>query len=231
MIWGDDLALPSGLGVVAHHTGGQVIGAFYDGEMIGFTLAFAGYRNGLPFLHSHMTGVLPEYRDSGTGRRLKLFQRQDALKRGIQLVEWTFDPLELKNAHFNLMRLGAIVRRLIPNCYGITGSPLHAGLPTDRFVPEWWLDSDRVKAILEDRTPTISANAEYVSIPTNIREIRFSSPAEAVNIQSVAREQFLKLFAAGYVATAIRPSGAFTDYVLEPATAVPGLKLPGFSED
>ena len=225
------MALPSGLGVVAHHTGGQVIGAFHSDEMIGFTLAFAGYRNSRPFLHSHMTAVVPEFRDSGVGRRLKLFQREDALKRGIQLVEWTFDPLELKNAHFNLMRLGAIVRRLIPNCYGITGSPLHAGLPTDRFVPEWWLDSDRVKLIIADKIPPISEGAEYVSIPSNIREIRFSAPADAIEAQSAARDRFQKLFAAGYVVTAIKSSGAFTDYVLEPAKSISGLNLPPYSED
>ncbi len=148
--WGDDLIVPSGLSRIAQRTGGQVLGAFDGDRMVGFTLAFAGTRSGEPFLHSHQTAVLPEYRDAGVGRRLKLFQRQDALKRGIKLVEWTFDPLELKNAYFNLVRLGAIARVLIPNCYGITGSALHAGLPTDRLVAEWWLDSVRVKSILAD---------------------------------------------------------------------------------
>ena len=85
------------------------------------------------------------YRDRGIGRRLKLFQREDALSRGIGLVEWTFDPLVTKNAYFNFMRLGAIARRYLPNAYGITTSPLHASLPTDRLVAEWHLRSDRVR--------------------------------------------------------------------------------------
>ena len=104
--------MPSGLSRVAQRTGGQVLGAFDGARMVGFTLAFAGTRAGEPFLHSHQTAVLPEYRDTGVGRRLKLFQRQDALKRRIKLlVEWTFDPLELKNAYFNLVRSLARLRR------------------------------------------------------------------------------------------------------------------------
>ena len=148
-IWGEQIAVPSAIFVVAHHTGGQILGAFDDDKMVGFTLALVGTRSGKPFLHSHMTAVLPAYQNRGVGRRLKLFQRQDALKRDIRLVEWTFDPLELKNAHFNFVRLGAIAQRFIPDCYGITQSPLHAGLPTDRLVAEWWIDSDRVKNILQ----------------------------------------------------------------------------------
>ena len=134
LIWGEDIAVPSAIFVVAHHTGGQVLGAFASAapsgksRMVGFTLALAAIRSGKPYLHSHMTAVLPEFRDRGVGRRLKLFQRQDALKRGIDLIEWTFDPLELKNAHFNLALLGAVARRFIPDCYGVTESPLHRGL-------------------------------------------------------------------------------------------------------
>ena len=133
--------------------------------MVGFTLALVGTRAAKPFLHSHMTAVLPEFQNQGVGRRLKLFQRHDALKRGIRLVEWTFDPLELKNAHFNFVRLGAIARRFIPNCYGVTESPLHAGLPTDRLVAEWWIDSDRVKNILADNSLPAAADTQSISLP------------------------------------------------------------------
>jgi len=121
-IWGEaDLEVePATLFVVAAHTGGQVLGAFEDGRLIGYTLAVVGLRNGTAYLHSHMTGVQNEYRDRGVGRMLKLFQRQEALSRGIRLVQWTFDPLELRNAHFNLNRLGAICRQYLPNLYGTT---------------------------------------------------------------------------------------------------------------
>jgi predicted GNAT superfamily acetyltransferase len=228
--WGDVLIVPSGLSRVAQRTGGQVLGAFDGSRMVGFTLAFAGIRAGEPFLHSHQTAVLAEYRDAGVGRRLKLFQRRDALKRGIKLVEWTFDPLELKNAHFNLVRLGAVVRVLIPNCYGITGSALHADLPTDRLVAEWYLDSDRVKSILaDDALPSRNA-VERVSLPTNIGEIKNTNPQEAERIQTKMREELQKAFASGYVATAVESSGVTTDYILEPANAIAGLKLPSLAE-
>lgn len=161
LVWGspDIEVVPSALFAVTPETGGQVLGAFDRGRLVGFVLAFGACHGGAPgrppraYLHSHMTAVLPEYRDLGIGRNLKLFQRQEAISRGIDLVEWTFDPLELRNANFNLLSLGAIVRRFIPNLYGITSSPLHAGMPTDRFVAEWWLCSPRVEAVVAGRAP------------------------------------------------------------------------------
>src|SRR5271168_1847887 len=142
-IWGEaDLEVePATMFVVAEHSGGQVLGAFAGGTLIGFLLAVAGVRDGEPYLHSHMTGIEEGFRDRGVGRALKLFQREEALARGIRLIEWTFDPLELRNAHFNLNRLGAICRNYLPNLYGVTTSPLHRGLRTDRLLAEWYLES------------------------------------------------------------------------------------------
>ena len=174
--WGEHIAVPSAIFVVAHHTGGQILGAFDGHKMVGMTLALAGTRAGKPFLHSHMTAVLPEYQNLGVGRRLKFFQRQDALRRDIRLIEWTFDPLELKNAHFNFVRLGAIARRFIPNCYGVTESPLHAGLPTDRLVAEWWLDSDRVKSILAENSLPTAAASQTISLPATLGELKAPGP-------------------------------------------------------
>src|SRR6202046_768217 len=226
--WGEHIAVPSAIFVVAHHTGGQILGAFDGDKMIGMTLALAGTRAGKPFLHSHMTAVLPEYQNLGVGRRLKFFQRQDALKRDIRLIEWTFDPLELKNAHFNLVRLGAIARRYIPNCYGVTESPLHAGLPTDRLVAEWWLDSDRVKGVLAD-TPCASGEViERISLPTHIADLKSKDSAAGARSQKQTRESFQKHFHAGYVATGIEALGDTTDYVLEPAGSIGGLRLPEY---
>jgi predicted GNAT superfamily acetyltransferase len=226
LTWGADITVPSAIFVVARHTGGQIIGAFNDGKIIGFTLALVGARDGTPFLHSHMTAVLPEYRDQGVGRRLKLFQRQDGLKCGIRLVEWTFDPLELKNAHFNLVRLGAIARRLIPNCYGVTESPLHAGLPTDRLVAEWWLDSDRVKNILADNVVPSKDTAARISLPANLGDIKASDRDAGARVQAAAREQFERYFAEGYVATSVERLNASSEYILERAGEIAGLKLP-----
>ena len=166
-VWGDsDLDTePYVTLVIANHTGGQVLGAFDGDLMVGFTKAYVGLHDRTPYLHSHMTGVLPSHRDRRVGRYLKLFQREDALRRGIRLVEWTFDPLETKNAHFNINRLGAICRRYIPNFYGITTSPLHRGLPTDRLLVEWHLDTKRVVAAVNDLTPEPRECSAHVYLP------------------------------------------------------------------
>src|SRR2546429_4346315 len=126
-IWGEaDLEVePVTMFVVAAHTGGQVLGAFANGRMVGYTLAIAGLREGVPYLHSHMTGVASDYRDRGVGRLLKLFQREEALRRGIRLVEWYFYSLGLSNVHFYLNRVGAHSMRFLADLYGATNSPLH----------------------------------------------------------------------------------------------------------
>jgi predicted GNAT superfamily acetyltransferase len=210
--------VPIPLFVVALRTGGQVFGAFDGNKIVGFTLAFAGWRDGQKFLHSHMTAVLESHRDHGIGRRLKLFQRDDALARGILRVEWTFDPLRTKNAYFNMMRLGAIARTYLPNVYGATSSPLHALLPTDRLVAEWHLDSERVVRILSGKrpTPTFSKKAVRISVPADIDHLKRTNPKEAARSQTRIREEFLLHFKNGFAATAVAPGESGVDYILEP---------------
>ena len=217
-VWGDsDLHVPLPLYVVAEETGGQVLGAFAGERIIGFTMAVAGVREGRPILHSHMTAVLEEFRDKGVGRKLKLLQREDALGRGIELVEWTFDPLEIKNAHFNLVRLGAIARRYIPNCYGITSSPLHGGLPTDRLMAEWWVGSERVKGAVSGQVSAVSKKTDVVKILVegSIGTMREKQPEEAARVQGAVRQQFLYWFERGCVATGIEVEEEEARYVLE----------------
>jgi predicted GNAT superfamily acetyltransferase len=206
--------------VVASETGGQVLGAFFRGELVGFTMALAGWRNRKPFLHSHMTAVLAAHRDRGVGRGLKLYQRKDALARGINLVEWTFDPLVTKNAYFNFMRLGAFARRYLPNIYGFTTSPLQGSLPTDRLVAEWHLRSPRVLRFLKGNPAKapFSKKAVRITVPSNMEDLRGSDPARACQIQSDIREQFLKWLSKGYAATALMPSDSGMDYILEPGS-------------
>jgi predicted GNAT superfamily acetyltransferase len=187
--------------------------------MIGFTLALAGIHGDKPFLHSHMTAVLPGRQNAGVGRKLKLLQREDALAHEINLVEWTFDPLELRNAYFNLVRLGAVVRRMIPNCYGITESPLHAGLPTDRLVAEWWLDSARVKKILAGTTVPSSQAAVRVSIPADIGDWKHRDQKRAFEVQGEVREQFEHWFRQSYVLTGFERGESLAYYRLEPPEA------------
>src|SRR5207244_4666816 len=161
-VWNfDDVDLiPLRLFVVATKIGGQVIGAFDRNELIGFAMSIPGTRGGNPYLHSHMLAVREAFRNGGLGRRLKLAQRDDALQRGIRLIEWTFDPLEIKNAWLNIERLGATARRYNPNQYGMSSSPLQGGLPTDRLVAEWWLDSKRVQTVLSGNAIAAGPNRE-----------------------------------------------------------------------
>jgi predicted GNAT superfamily acetyltransferase len=210
--------VPIPLFVIAAGTGGQVLGAFLDNQLIGFTMAIAGWRNRKPFLHSHMTAVSGEYRDRGVGRQLKLFQRADALARGISLIEWTFDPLVTKNAYFNFMRLGAIARRYVPNAYGITTSPLHGALPTDRLVAEWHLRSPRARRILAGKRPalTFAKKVVRISIPADLEALKTTDPAKAAQMQSEIRSQFTHWFAKKYAATAVAPTPSGVDYILEP---------------
>ncbi len=227
--------------VIADHTGGQVLGAFEGDTMLGFSKAYVGVHDRTPYLHSHMTAVLPTHRDQGIGRQLKLAQREDALRRNFRLIEWTFDPLETKNAHFNLNRLGAFSRHYVRNFYGITTSPLHRGLPTDRLLAEWHLDSPRVLAAINLLTlptrdcPTqihlpnavlagrSSENAAGVVAGLQTRafpEGESASPASTtdplVELQSHLRSEFTSWFAKGYAATSVRRTPTGVDYCLSP---------------
>jgi predicted GNAT superfamily acetyltransferase len=212
-----DLELvPKEIFVVAAGIGGQVFGAFDGAEQIGFLVSVPGIRGGRSYLHSHMTAVLADYRDKGVGRRLKLQQREDALARGIELVEWTFDPLELKNAYFNIVRLGAMVRKFVRNKYGHTTSPLHGNLPTDRLVAEWWLKSVRVETILRGQPPAPGADRQRVAVPRAIGDLKKSDAAAAEKIQAEARQQFEHWLGQGYAVTGFELTDQAGTYLLEP---------------
>jgi predicted GNAT superfamily acetyltransferase len=191
--------IPLRLFVVAEKIGGQVIGAFDGGALVGFAMSIPGERGGKAYLHSHMLAVRESYRNVGIGRQLKLFQREDALTRGIELIEWTFDPLEIKNAWLNIERLGTISRRYNLNQYGISSSPLQGGLPTDRLVAEWWLRSERVESLLKTcKHPPLKPEIT-VAVPAEIY-IWKAAPQHRHKAEQVLarnREQFLEAFSRG----------------------------------
>lgn len=191
--------VPLRLFVVAEKVGGQVLGAFDGDDMVGFALAVPGVRAGHPYLHSHMLAVRKDYRNGGLGRRIKLYQRQEALERGFELIEWTFDPLEIKNAYLNIEKLGAIVRRYTINQYGITTSPLQGGLPTDRLIAEWWLKSKRVQSLLQDGKIPRPEVVTRISVPGPIYEWKASQETRtrAKDVQDHNRDRFLKAFSDG----------------------------------
>jgi len=148
-IWGasvpeDAVGVP--LFVASLKRGAVLLGAFEQERLIGFVYSFPGLKDGRPMHWSHMLGVLPAWRTSGIGRALKLEQRRRCLAMGIDLMEWTFDPLVAVNAHLNFRRLGVVVEEFVLNVYGDSASPLHRGAPTDRFIAQWWMASPGVES-------------------------------------------------------------------------------------
>jgi predicted GNAT superfamily acetyltransferase len=206
--YGDRDVVPRRVFIVSKKIGGQVMGAFdtllpgasSEGDpenLVGFAMALPGITQGRPYLHSHMLAVNPEYRNRGIGRRLKLFQRDEALSREIRRMEWTFDPLEIKNSFLNVAKLGAVVRRYAPNFYGVSSSRLHGQVPTDRLYAEWWLDSDWVSSTLGGKPKTVPAVEQEISVPHQIAQWR-QSPADqerVLDIQTRNREHFQQAFA------------------------------------
>jgi len=190
--------IPRRMFVVACAIGGQVFGA-WDGERLaGYALAIPGYRNGRSYLHSHMLAVLPEYRNRGIGVKLKLAQRDDALARGIDCIEWTFDPTQVKNAFLNVEKLGAIARRYSVDFYGASKSPLHGQLPTDRLHAEWWLRSRRVEQVLAGRGLPQYTPKDTITVPYNSAAASGTlqpSPASAMEEFREMRRKFLAAFA------------------------------------
>jgi predicted GNAT superfamily acetyltransferase len=220
-VWGysDGDVIPRRVFLVAQKIGGQAIGAFdteigEDGDaasMVGFALSLPGVKtwaashSGKPesYLHSHMLAVRDGYRNQNIGARLKLAQRENALQRGIDRIEWTFDPVEIKNSFLNIRKLGAIVRRYEENFYGASSSRLQGGLQTDRLVAEWWLDSPRVKAAIAGTGRTAGRPgedfSETIRVPAAIYEWKDDPERRhlAAEVQAENRAKFQDAFASG----------------------------------
>jgi len=216
--WGyDDIDIvPAAIFSVARKFGGQAIGAVHESRegsrLVGFGLSFGAVDEGRAHFHSHMVAVVPEFQNSGLGRQIKLAQREDALRRGIDQIVWTFDPLQLRNAYFNVMRLGGVGVRYIPNLYGMTSSPLHGGIPTDRLVIEWNLNSAHVERALQGARSEWGAGAIRVEIPSASidvpREVRLAGQARL-------RGQLMELMSDGYAITGFEKKDTMAQYFLE----------------
>jgi predicted GNAT superfamily acetyltransferase len=214
--WGYDEteAIPRKAFLLAQKIGGQVIGAF-DTEvsagdpgnhtplLAGFAISLPGVKTGRgqpqAYLHSHMLAVREAYRNRGLGAQLKLEQRREALARGIRHMEWTFDPVEIKNAFLNIHRLGAISREYRVNFYGVSSSRLQGGLPTDRLLAEWDLDSPRVEAILDGRGRPEYGIEERIPVPASIGRWKASDAdrQRALAVQLENRRKFQQAFSQG----------------------------------
>jgi predicted GNAT superfamily acetyltransferase len=159
VVWGGDETevIPVHMLLTVAHNGGVLLGAFEGERMIGFVFGFLGTDDQSPdrvamarLKHcSHQLGVHPEYRGRGVGLLLKLAQREAVIEQGVRLATWTYDPLMSRNAYLNIRRLGTVCRTYKRNVYGELRDALNRGLPSDRFMVEWWLTSRRVVARLE----------------------------------------------------------------------------------
>jgi predicted GNAT superfamily acetyltransferase len=243
-IWGRDFSdvVPSSILKISQKVGGVAAGAFApDGRMLGFVWGLTGVRAGRPFHWSHMLGVHPDARDLHLGTRLKLLQREILLPEGIEDVEWTYDPLEARNAHLNLNHLGAEVVEYVEDMYaGEMGSDLARGIGTDRFIVRWRIASNRVADILtgnssdprddparfagtpivgleaaEGGTPLPEAPRMRVEIPANIQEVKNRNPDEAASWRQSTRRAIQQCFERGYRVTACLREGDRRFYGLE----------------
>jgi predicted GNAT superfamily acetyltransferase len=214
--WGYDPTdiIPRKTFLLAQKIGGQVISAFDTDlpgagprggpeSMVGFAMSLPGVKtgNGKPqaYIHSHMLAVRETHRNRGLGAQLKLEQRLEALSRGINYMEWTFDPLEIKNAFLNIHKLGATVCRYHVNFYGVSSSRLQGGLPTDRLVAQWHLDSPRVTAVLDGRPAAEQVIEERILVPASIYQWKASESGRerALAVQLENRLKFQQAFSRG----------------------------------
>ena len=177
------------------HRGATLIGAFDpSGRMVGFAYGVIGMKGGRPMQWSHMAGVLPEFR-GGLGFRLKLVQRERALAQGLDLIEWTFDPLQAMNAHFNFAKLGGISDEYAANFYGESTSALHRGTPTDRLVVSWKITEPHVIRRLE-QTPVLRARAHEVSEAPVVNTTRMDGQwreVTAINLALTDRRVWIEI--------------------------------------
>ncbi len=188
---------PARIYIISQNSGGFLIGAFTENnELLAFLHSFAGIDpQNQPIYYSHMLAVVPEYRNSGLGRELKLWQRIEAIKNKIKKVTWTFDPLRSLNAHFNINKLGCIVREYKVNFYGTDNTSIFdAGIESDRLKAEWWVDNERVEKAVQGENLPIDLSSPYVEIPTDISVIRGDSLAITKEWRLRVRKDFQAMF-------------------------------------
>jgi predicted GNAT superfamily acetyltransferase len=224
--WGRSFAeaVPGSILKICQKVGGVAAGAFArEGQLLGFVFGLTGVRGGRLVHWSHMLAVAPGARDLGLGTRLKLFQRDLLRGLGVGSVLWTYDPLEARNAHLNLNRLGAEVVEYVEDMYaGEMGSDLASGIGTDRFIVDWRIAGERSRheaaaggggegtiVSLESLTAPLPATSRVrVEVPASIQDVKAERPAEAAAWRAVTRRAFEHYLAAGYRVTAFHRDGA-----------------------
>lgn len=201
----DDLeVVPLHLLVTVQRNGGLLLGAFDGDDLAGFVFGFPGISSYGKSKHcSHLMGVASSYRSRGVGHKLKLAQRELVMDQGIDLITWTYDPLESRNAYLNIHKLGCVCRTYTRDYYGPLTDGLGAGLPSDRFQVEWWIAAERVRqrlagdSVRQLADPVVQVNATArtaegylmpgaISLNENARMIRFEIPADFQVLKAAA---------------------------------------------
>ncbi|WP_040227151.1 hypothetical protein [Bhargavaea cecembensis] len=244
-VWGMD-PTPVHQLFTAVKNGGILLGAFDGGRAVGFQYSFAGFDGKGAYLCSHMLGILPEYRHSGLGADMKRVQADIARDLGYDLVRWTFDPLESRNAYLNIHKLGGVVGTYLENCYGEMNDALNAGLPTDRFEVDWRIREARVTegkrpapydaerpfrtGVTPDAFPVLETEhaklpdgpAFAVPVPADFQAIKKGDAALALDWRMKTRELFVRSFGNGYVLEDVRRKDErINEYILKKQDTVP----------
>ena len=215
---------PARLFIVARWAGTPPLGAYAaDGRILGFLHTLPSRHRGVAAYYSHMLAIDEELRDSGIGYALKLEQRRRAIEDGVGLVVWTFDPLQSRNAHFNINKLGVVVRQYVENFYGEQHvSVFDAGIGSDRVFAEWWVGSPRVARALGGERQSISGMEPFVEIPGDFQSLRGRDMSQALLWRLRTRERFQSRLSRGLVAVAVARDAAagVSRYVFEDANGV-----------
>lgn len=220
-------AVPDDLLHAVIHTGGVVVRADHDGQMVGFAMAMVGRRGKERLLWSHMAGVIPAYQGKGIGFGLKQEQRKWARKHGYKKMAWTFDPLQRRNANFNLHRLKAVGSIYHVDFYGEMTDGINQGMPSDRLEAFWHLSAEPVIAAAKGHPPphpttdfppdaflvaaaggkpalnlptTLSEPWYFIEIPYDVAALKRDDKPLALDWQLALRQAFALAFAQGYAA-------------------------------
>ncbi|MFD1706867.1 GNAT family N-acetyltransferase [Siminovitchia sediminis] len=224
-IWSGEGGIPVHQTITAVRNGGLAIGAYDQGQLVGFSYGFPGFKDGKVYLCSHNMGIHPEYRDAGIGASLKNKQKEEAAKLGYDMLTWTYDPLETRNGYLNLSKLRAICSIYVENSYGIFEEGINKGLPTDRFKVEWWIHSRHVAErkpvsfkegaeripwkhgqtgpVLVGDLSVPEADEILVPVPKAFQSIKLEDMELAMDWRMKTRELFTKLFGQGYTAVSL----------------------------
>lgn len=207
--------------IVTNRAGGFTLGAFTgENSLVGFVLSVPSFLGNKKFFYSHMTAVKKEFQSCGIGARLKWAQREEALRRGVDFIKWTFQPVQARNAFFNLEKLGAVVRHYEPNFYGTDYSTLEnqdekIGLDSDRLFAEWRLESEKVKKLAKGESYLEKKNfVKTIEIPNDWNALVKADPRKAIAEQARAKDEFQAAFARGLVGRGFEKNETNPKYLL-----------------